>query len=201
MKRGSLGLWLAVGWVGFAVLPWNAIGGQGFLAFGWLACLSAGRARGARRRAAGRRTGGCGCCRWRSRSRCRPSLFVRRLGNRAASRAADRRRHARARDDCWPSRFAIDIGGWTWPALGALFGALSGRQPGLGYGALAVAAASLMFVCHGVALRGWVERRRVRRRRHRRVGRAGRPVHALSDLAPLRPRACSTATATFRSPR
>ena len=30
---------------------------------------------------------------------------------------------------------AIDIGGWTWPALAALFGPLRGRQPGLGYGA------------------------------------------------------------------
>ena len=37
MTRRNIGLWLAVGWLGFAVLPWNAIGGQGFLAFGWLA--------------------------------------------------------------------------------------------------------------------------------------------------------------------
>ena len=36
MKRRNLGLWLAVGWIGFAVLPWNAIGGQGFLGFRWI---------------------------------------------------------------------------------------------------------------------------------------------------------------------
>ena len=42
MKRRSPGLWLVVGWVGFAVLPWNAIGGQGFFAFNWLAAYPAG---------------------------------------------------------------------------------------------------------------------------------------------------------------
>ena len=52
---------------------------------------------------------------------------------------------------------AIDITGWTWPPLDSAFGSLRGRQPGLGYGALLVAAASLMFVCQGVALRGWVK--------------------------------------------
>ena len=51
---------------------------------------------------------------------------------------------------------AIDINGWTWAPLASLFGTLRGRQPGLGYGALIVAAASLMFVCHGLALRGFV---------------------------------------------
>ena len=53
--------------------------------------------------------------------------------------------------------FAIDLNGWTWPALAASVRPLSGRQPGLGYGAAAVAAASLMFLCQGVALRGWAK--------------------------------------------
>ena len=52
---------------------------------------------------------------------------------------------------------AIDITGWTWPALASVFGELPRRQPGLGMGALVTAAASLAFVCHGVALRGWVK--------------------------------------------
>ena len=34
--RGVIRLWLAVAWVGFAVLPWSAIGGGGFFAFQWL---------------------------------------------------------------------------------------------------------------------------------------------------------------------
>src|SRR6185503_18315193 len=51
---------------------------------------------------------------------------------------------------------AIDIGGWTWPPLAAVFGSLRGRQPGLGYGAFVVSAAALMLTCYGLALRGWV---------------------------------------------
>src|SRR5260221_14552231 len=41
-KRGgptigrNVGLWLAVGWAGFALLPWNAIGGTGFFGGQWL---------------------------------------------------------------------------------------------------------------------------------------------------------------------
>src|SRR5205814_3458266 len=50
-----------------------------------------------------------------------------------------------------------DITGWTWRPLAEIFGDLPRRQPALGYGALAVAAAALMFLCHGLALRGWVK--------------------------------------------
>src|SRR5437879_13553688 len=35
--RRIVARWLAVGWIGFAILPWNAIGGGGFFAFNWLA--------------------------------------------------------------------------------------------------------------------------------------------------------------------
>jgi len=52
---------------------------------------------------------------------------------------------------------AIDIGGWTWAPMASYFGELRGRQPGLGYGALVVAAAALIFACQGLALRGWVK--------------------------------------------
>ncbi len=34
--RRIIGIWLAVAWFGFAILPWNAIGGRGFFAFQWL---------------------------------------------------------------------------------------------------------------------------------------------------------------------
>ena len=102
--------------------------------------------------------------------------------------------------------FAIDINGWTWPALGALFGPLSGRQPGLGYGAAAVAAASLMFVCHGVALRGWAKGDTFV------AGAIGASValvdavHALSDRAPVRARVArsrrqSVVRGVHRAPR
>src|SRR5207302_411940 len=52
---------------------------------------------------------------------------------------------------------AIDINGWTWKPLALVFGNLPGRQPGLGYGAALVAAAALVFLCHGLALTGWVK--------------------------------------------
>ncbi|HET7032369.1 MAG TPA: hypothetical protein VFJ48_04545, partial [Casimicrobiaceae bacterium] len=42
MSRRGLCLWLAVGWLGFAVLPWNAIAGQGFFALNWLAAYPTG---------------------------------------------------------------------------------------------------------------------------------------------------------------
>ena len=37
MLRTGVAFWLVVGWIGFAIVPWNAIGGSGFLAFNWWA--------------------------------------------------------------------------------------------------------------------------------------------------------------------
>jgi iron(III) transport system permease protein len=155
MKRGGLGLWLAVGWIGFAVLPWNAIGGTGLLGFRWVAAYPLGirEAPGLVQLIVHGRLwllpiglamllpiavlGGAG-----GRRRASSLLIVAGLLGLAALLAI---------------AFALDLNGWTWPALAAVFGPLSGRQPGLGYGAAAVAAASLMFFCHGVALRGWAK--------------------------------------------
>ena len=33
--RRVVGPWLAIAWLGFAVLPWNAVGGGGFFTFDW----------------------------------------------------------------------------------------------------------------------------------------------------------------------
>src|SRR5436190_9327 len=87
--RRVVGHWLAIAWIGFAVLPWNAIGAGALV---YIATIA----------------------------------------------------------------FAIDIEGWTWPGFAAIFGPLPRRQPGLGYGVLLVAAASLVLLCHGLALRGFV---------------------------------------------
>ncbi len=156
MKRRSLGPWLAVAWLGFAVLPWNAIGGQGFFAARWLASYPSGL-------------------------REAPAVVQLLVHGRwwllpvglaitlplialLAHRVADR----------WLARWlilagclglsaiaaialSIDIAGWTWRPLAALFGELPGRQPGLGYGALMAGAASLIFLCQGLALLGWVK--------------------------------------------
>ena len=153
--RRGLDLWVAVGWLGFVILPWNAIGGQGFFSVGWLTAYPLGmRAAPAAVQlfAHGRL--------W-----LLPLVVVLALATIVFVRPTTKENAARLLIVAGGAglaiilaiALAIDITGWTWPALAALFGALPGRQPGLGYGALAVAAASLMFLCQGLALRGWVK--------------------------------------------
>jgi len=154
MKR-SLGWWLAIGWVGFAVLPWNAIGGQGFLAFRWLAGypLSIREAPALVQLAVHGRL-------WLLPIATALALPMVLVGRRLEPRRASTLLIVAGTlglATLLCIAFAVDINGWTWPGLGKLFGPLTGRQPGLGYGALAVAAALLMFVCHGAALRGWAK--------------------------------------------
>src|SRR6266446_5986496 len=139
-KRGgptigrNLVLWLAAGWAGFALLPWSAIGGAGFFGGQWLRL-------------------------WPHDVRAAPAAFllvehgrlwllpaalalalpalafVPRIGNRWTSPlliAAG----CLGLASILAIALAIDITGWTWPPLATIFGALPGRQPGLGYGAL-----------------------------------------------------------------
>jgi iron(III) transport system permease protein len=51
---------------------------------------------------------------------------------------------------------AIGLNGWNFPALDTVFGALPGRQAGLGWGALLYAGALLALLCRGLAARGWL---------------------------------------------
>src|SRR5712692_3679054 len=51
---------------------------------------------------------------------------------------------------------AIGLNGWNFPVLDAVFGALPGRQAGLGWGALLYAGAVLILLCRGLAARGWL---------------------------------------------
>jgi len=154
MQRAGVAGWLAVGWVGLLLLPWNAIGGQGFLAFNWIVAypLDARVAPAAVQLA------------YHGRLWLLPlvatlvvPLFTLRgaVGDRVASPLLIVS-GALGLVTIAAIAVAIDIGGWTWPPLAAIFGPLRGRQPGLGYGAFAVSAAALMLVCHGLALRGWV---------------------------------------------
>ena len=157
MQRPGVAVWLAVGWVGFAVLPWNAIGGQGFFAFNWLAAYPLDV-----RVAPGRR----------SARLPRRAWLLPLVGD---ARAAAVHVTRRSRAIMWRRgssssagalgvatiaavALAIDIGGWTWPALAALFGALP-RASARAWLRRARGAPppSLMFVCHGLALRGWVK--------------------------------------------
>ena len=173
-----------MGWFGFLFLPWNAIGGQGFLAFNWVAAypLDARVAPAAVQLV------------YQGRAWLLPlaatlvlPLFTLRgaMSDRVASRLLIVS-GALGVATIAAVAAAIDIGGWTWPALAALFGPLRGRQPGLGYGALAVGRrrADVRLPRSCVARLG--PRRCVRRQRDRCRRCARRPVHALPAVAPAR---------------
>jgi iron(III) transport system permease protein len=153
MPRRSLRLWLAFGWLAFALLPWNAIAGQGFLAFGWLAAYPLGV----------REAPALVQLLYHGRLWLLPLVVALALplpiaAGKGAAHASSLLIVAGAVGlaTIVAIALAIDLNGWTWAPLADAFGALTGRQPGLGYGAAFVAAASLMVVCHGLALRGWV---------------------------------------------
>jgi len=157
--RRVIGPWLAAAWFGFAVLPWNAIGGGGFFAFDWLrgypAALGSAPA--------------LAQLVWHGRLWFLP-LFLLLLGLLAFVLRPLDDAEARTRRSLPLSlaaggvlvciaaiALAIDIEGWTWSGFARVFGELPRRQPGLGYGALVVTASALVLLCHGLALRGWAK--------------------------------------------
>ena len=151
MRRGTLAAWVALGLAAFALLPWSAIGG-GFFAFDWIA-------------------------QWPRDVRVAPALFAIALHGRwwllpVALALALPLVAATSKQDhpgvliasgllglagILAVALAIDIDGWTWPALASAFGPLPRRQPGLGYGALACAAVCLVMLCTGLAQRGFAK--------------------------------------------
>ena len=157
--RRIIGIWLAVGWFGFAILPWSAIGGRGFFAFQWLPHYPLASASAPALMQLF----------WHGRLWFLPLLAVLlvplALVFKPAADPAARERTARILVATGAAGLvsiaaiglSIDINGWTWKPLALVFGNLSGRQPGLGYGAAFVAAAALIFLCHGLALTGWVK--------------------------------------------
>jgi iron(III) transport system permease protein len=155
MVNRTLALWLAVGWIGFLVLPWYGIE-YGFWNFEW---LFEG---------------------YPLDSSSAPGLLQVFLGGKpwlaplAVFLAAPLAVVARPKNDPLFARvlllaggggfaylllqaFAIGLGGWQFGFLEALFGPLETRQFGLGYGALLAAAALLMCFTQGLAARGAVK--------------------------------------------
>ena len=143
--------WLAVGWIAFLVLPWNAIGGRGFFAFAWLGTypFDPKTAPAAVQLVVLHR------------------LWLLPLALMLIGATVMALRDVRAPDALAAAgatglatlaavAVAIDLGGWTWPPLATIFGPLPGRQPGLGYGALGAGLSALMLVALAVAQRGWV---------------------------------------------
>jgi iron(III) transport system permease protein len=157
--RRDIGPWLAVAWFGFAILPWSAIGGGGFFAFQWLGQYPLAPASAP----------ALVQLVWHGRIWFLPLLLTLLIPFPllwwSATDPATRARTAlplvvagSGGLACVAAMaLAIDINGWTWSALARLFGQLPRRQPGLGFGALAVATAALVLLCQGLAFRGWVK--------------------------------------------
>ena len=149
MRRLIL-LWVAVGWAGYALLPWNAVGGDGVFALGWLE-------RFARDPAA---TSGFGQVLLFGRAWLLPPALLLLVPLIAPARARGPLLLAAGLLGLLHLALvgaAIGLRGWNHPWLAEWFGALPRRNPGLGLGAAVVAAASLMFVCLALAMRGWVK--------------------------------------------
>ena len=147
-------LWLAVGWVGFAVLPWYGQN-DGFLSFAWLA-------------------GG-----WPLDSDVAPALFLVLKGEKpwlaplGLFLLAPLLLWGRRKNDpffgnvlvaaglaglAWffAQGFGIGLRGWNLAFLNDLFGPLGDRQFGMGYGAVFTGTAFLFLLTLGVAARGAV---------------------------------------------
>jgi iron(III) transport system permease protein len=142
-------IWLALGWIGFILLPWHLVPGE------WFDLLLAFTSDGPRSAAGLALTGRAW---WLA-----PIAFALTLATwPLIARYPDE--HA-AR---WlvaagllglalivTQGFAIGIQGWSWPLLGALFGEPGPAQAGMGSGAALTAAAFVMLLCCGLAGRGW----------------------------------------------
>ena len=147
-------LWMAVGWAGFAILPWYGLD-DGFWGFGWLA--------------AGYPVDG----------QVAPALFLILQGEKlwlapfGVLLAAPLLLWGRGKTGSLfgPALiligavgfayvllqgFAIGLRGWQWEWLGRILGELGDRQFGMGYGALLVSGAFLFLFTLGIAARGAV---------------------------------------------
>lgn len=147
-------LWMVVGWVGYAVLPWYAVD-DGFWSFAWAgdgwpldedtgsALLIAAQ----------------GMKLWLAPFA--PLLLMPLLawGRKKADPAFGAILIAAGIAGLvWMvlQGFGIGIRGWQWDWLEALFGELDGRQFGMGYGGMLTATAFLFFLTLGIAARGAV---------------------------------------------
>jgi iron(III) transport system permease protein len=147
-------LWVAAGWVGFALLPWYGLD-RGFWNFGW---LFSG---------------------YPFDSKVAPALFLVLKGEKlwlaplGVLLVAPLLLWGRRKSDPLFGRlliaigaaglaylllqgFAIGLRGWQWEWLNRTFGELGDRQFGMGYGALLVSGAFLFLLTAGIAARGAV---------------------------------------------
>ncbi len=147
-------LWLGVGWIGFAVLPWHAIN-DGFWSFAWLdgyptdidyapavvQVFLHGRTWLA---PVGLALIAPAFVLWRGATDRRFAYVLRAAGGFGIAYSM-------------LQGFAIGIGGWEYGFLETAFGPLADRQFGMGYGAMLCLAAFLFMVTQSFAARGAVK--------------------------------------------
>lgn len=149
-RRGAAWWWLALGAVGFAVLPWYAQG-SGVLSFAWLAEWKGSGASALMQIVAHGRGW------WLA-----PLGLLLILAIQSAARGSVSARSADALITigslglvyALAQGFAIGANGWTRPWLTALFGPLGGQE-GMGLGAACTTSAFAMLLALGLARRGF----------------------------------------------
>jgi iron(III) transport system permease protein len=149
--KKSAALWLGLGWIGFAVLPWYLVEG-GSLSLDLLSSWPSGTAGTALMLAL-----------FEGRGWLLPAALPLVVALLPLRYPADDRRTATIL--VWTGiaglgwliveGFAIDHAGWTSGWLVALFGAPGPSQAGMGYGAFLTALSFLMLLTHGLAARGF----------------------------------------------
>lgn len=150
MNRNAL-IWLAIGWIGFAVLPWHLAGDT----VGWLDWMT-GYASAGPRSALVLGLKGSG---WWLLPLAVPLVLVSATFVGAWSR--DRASRVLIAAGILGlvlvvlQGFAIGINGWSWPFLATLSGVPGPTQAGMGIGAGLTSASFLMLLCQGLAGRGW----------------------------------------------
>jgi iron(III) transport system permease protein len=143
LPRATL-IWVALGWIGYAVLPWYGFDGASFNPFSGPG-------------ASGLAAGLSG--RWWLLPPALPLMM--------AAWAAVPARSGEAGGWLLVAAglaglalvllqgFAIGLNGWIIDGLSALFGSPGPSQRGMGVGAALTAASFLLILCHGLAARGW----------------------------------------------
>jgi iron(III) transport system permease protein len=133
-------MWLALAWLGYAILPWYLGAGPSFvagsaLALGvsgegwWLLPILAALVAASRPLAGGLDRYDTG--KWLTAAGIAGLALIMLQG------------------------FAIGLNGWNGAWLLALFGGPGPRQGGMGFGAALTSLAFLILLCHGLAMRGW----------------------------------------------
>jgi iron(III) transport system permease protein len=148
MNRGP-NAWLALGWTGFALLPWHLVAGE------WFDFLIAFTADGPLS-AAG--LAFIGRAWWLAPIAMALVLATWPLVGRLPKEQAARWLIAAGLLGLAfivAQGFAIGIQGWSRPLLGAILGEPGPTQAGMGFGAALTTTAFLMLLCYGLAGRGW----------------------------------------------